>query len=76
MGEIRPAPRACRVFSSGSNHRENHLEPLERLEGVRLLRGHEYRLAALQLVSLAGNHNLDFAFEHMHEGIEWRRMLA
>jgi len=54
------------VFGSGSNHRENHLEPFKHLEGVRLLRGHENYIAALQLTSLAGNQGLDLAVEHMH----------
>jgi hypothetical protein len=51
---------------SGSNHRENHLEPLKRLESVRLTGGHENHLAAQQAVGLARNHNFGFAFHYLH----------
>ena len=44
----------------GSDHRENHLEPRDRLEGVRLARRHENHFAALQAVGVAGNHNFRF----------------
>src|SRR5665213_2416880 len=61
---------------SGSNHRENHFEPLKRLESVRLTGGHENHLADQQAVELAGNHNLGFAFHYLHQCVEWGRVFA
>src|ERR1035437_9454695 len=54
------------VSGSGSNHRENHLEPLQRLERVRLTGGHENHLAALQAMRLASDADFRLAFEHLH----------
>ena|ERR1035437_5549031 len=64
------------VSGSGSNHRENHLEPLERLERVRLTGGHENHLAALQAMRLASDADFRLAFEHLHERIERCRVLT
>jgi hypothetical protein len=60
----------CVVSDSGSNHRENHFEPLQRLEGVGLTGGHENHLAALQTVRLASDADFRLAFEQLHERIE------
>jgi len=43
---------------------------------VRLTGGHKNHLAALQLVWLAENDNLGIAFHHLHQCVEWRRVLA
>lgn len=64
------------VSGSGSNHRQNHLEPLQRLEGVRLLRGHENHLAVMQVMRLASDADFRLAFEHMRERIERGRVFA
>jgi len=61
---------------SGSDHRENHLEPPERLEGVRLTCWHENYFAAPQAVWVAGNHNFCFAFHHLHQCVERGRVFA
>src|ERR1035437_2641618 len=58
------------VSGSGSNHRENHLEPLERLECVRLTGGHENHLAALQAMRLASDADFRLTFHHLHQRIE------
>src|ERR1035437_125787 len=64
------------VSGSGSNHRENHLEPLERLERVRLTGGHENHLAALQAMRLASDADFRLAVEHLHERVEWSCVFA
>ena len=64
------------VSGSGSNHRENHLEPLQRLERVRLTGGHENHLATLQAVGLAGNHDFRLTFHHLHQRVEWSCVFA
>jgi hypothetical protein len=65
------------VFAvSGANHRQNHLEPLQRFERVRLLCRQENHLTAMQAMRLAGNADFHFAFEHMHERVERSRVLT
>lgn len=68
--------RSQSLSGPGPDHRENHLEPFERLERVRLTGGHQNHFAALQPVELAGNHNLGRAFHHLHQRVERGRMLA
>ena len=53
----------------GSKHRENHLEPRERLERVRLTDEHEIHLSAMQAMRVAGDADFYLAFEHLHQCI-------
>ena len=43
---------------------------------MRLAGGHENHLPALQLVWLATNHNFGITFHHLHQCVEWCRVLA
>jgi hypothetical protein len=64
------------VSSSGSDHREDNLASLPRRERVRLMRGHEDHLTALNPMRLAGDCNFPLAFQHLHERVERRRVFA
>ena len=43
---------------------------------MRLTGRHEDQLAALQAMGLAGNHDLHFAFQHLHQRVERRGVFA
>ena len=43
---------------------------------MRLLRGHENHLAAMQVIRLASDADFRLAFDHMHERIERDRVFA
>ena len=59
-----------------TNHRENHFEPRERLERVRLTGGHENHLAAMKAVRVACDADFCLAFDYLHNRIERGRVLA
>jgi hypothetical protein len=64
------------LSDSGSNLRENHLEPLQCLDGVWLIRRHENHVTALQAAYLANDADFHLTFEHMHKRIERYRVLS
>ena len=55
---------------SGPDQREDHLEALRRVEGMREPGGHEDHLARGHAVRLAGDADFRRAFQHLHERIE------
>jgi len=59
-----------------ADHDEQHLEPLHRFNGVRLIRRHQDHLPGAHPVGLTGDADFRFAFEHVHQSIEGRGVLA
>ena len=47
--------------------------PLERLQRMRLLRGHENQLPALEPMFFSSDGDFDLSFQHLHQRIEWLR---
>ena len=64
------------VLRSGSDHGQNHFEPVESLQGMWLTGGHQNHLAAIQTMRLARNGDLRFSFKNEYERIKRRGVFA
>jgi hypothetical protein len=58
------------------DHYEKHLEPCDRLHGVRPVRGKPQELSSLEVVRIRGDRDLGIALDDQHESIEGCRVLA
>jgi hypothetical protein len=43
---------------------------------MRLLRGHENQLAALETMGFPGDSDFDHSFQHLHQRVKWCCVLA